>query len=246
MKERPVLFSGAMVRAILEGRKTQTRRVMKHQPPDDVAPITVARYHPTIIDRRGDEAPGPEIFGAFSDDGDWGCKSPFGEPGDRMWVREAWRVGKPHDRTKPSDILDPIIARGQGVTVLYEAGGWRSVGPAGRAEPIYPDDAAMPDWAGKYRQSMFMPHWASRITLEITGVRVERLQDISESDARAEGVTIEEHHMRGYCAGAYGPPSIRAFHDLWNGLNAARGHGWDANPWVWVIEFRRIDGSEKR
>ncbi|MDN8047613.1 hypothetical protein QZN20_10025 [Burkholderia multivorans] len=91
------------------------------------------------------------------------------------------------------------------------------------------------------RRKSNKPRAASRITLEITGVRAERLQSISESDARAEGVTIEEHHMRGYCAGAYRPPSIRAFHDLWDSLNAARGYGWDVNPWVWVIEFRRIE-----
>nr|WP_262390046.1 hypothetical protein [Burkholderia arboris] len=89
--------------------------------------------------------------------------------------------------------------------------------------------------------SIHMPRWASRITLEITGVRAERLQSISESDARAEGVTIADHHMRGYCAGSYRPPSIRAFHDLWDSLNAARGHGWDTNPWVWVVAFRRIE-----
>ncbi|MBU9388980.1 hypothetical protein KTE71_15765, partial [Burkholderia multivorans] len=93
----------------------------------------------------------------------------------------------------------------------------------------------------EWRPSIHMPRAAARITLEITGVRVERLQSISESDARAEGVTIEEHHTRGYCAGAYRPPSIRAFHDLWDSLNAARGHGWDVNPWVWAIEFRRIE-----
>ncbi|HDR9087149.1 TPA: hypothetical protein QDB10_003062 [Burkholderia vietnamiensis] len=222
MKERPILFSGPMVRAILEGRKTQTRRVMKHQPPDDVAPITAARYHPTIVDRHGDEAPGPEIFGAFSDDGDWGCKSPFGEPGDRLWVRETHLAWWKLDEANPGGprVFSHVAA--------YAADGYE-------LEP-----------GEKWIPSIHMLRAASRITLEITGVRAERLQSISESDARAEGVTIEGHHMRGYCAGAYWPPSIRAFHDLWDRLNATRGHGWDANPWVWAIEFRRIDGSEKR
>ncbi|VWD61895.1 hypothetical protein BLA50215_07488 [Burkholderia lata] len=85
-----------------------------------------------------------------------------------------------------------------------------------------------------------MPRWASRITLEITGVRAERLQSISESDARDEGVTITDHHMRGYCGGAFRPPSNRAFHDLWDSLNAARGCGCDTNPWVWAISFRTL------
>ncbi|HDR9031821.1 TPA: hypothetical protein QDB14_006104 [Burkholderia vietnamiensis] len=222
MKERPILFSGPMVRAILEGRKTQTRRVMKRQPPADVAPITAARYHPTIVDRHGDEAPGPEIFGAFSDDGDWGCKSPFGEPGDRLWVREMhlawWKL----------DEANPAGSRVFSHVAAYAADGYEL------------------ELGEKWIPSIHMLRAASRITLEITDVRAERLQSISESDARAEGVTIEDHHMRGYCGGAFRPPSIRAFHDLWDSLNAARGHGWDANPWVWVIEFRRIDGSEKR
>ncbi|WP_230942162.1 hypothetical protein [Burkholderia cepacia] len=88
--------------------------------------------------------------------------------------------------------------------------------------------------------AIHMPRWASRVLLEITSVRAERLQSISESDARDEGVAIEDHHMRGNCAGAFRPPSIRAFHDLWDSLNAPRGYGWDTNPWVWVVAFRRI------
>ncbi|KVE11301.1 hypothetical protein WI92_18755 [Burkholderia vietnamiensis] len=237
MKERPILFSGPMVRAILEGRKTQTRRVMKHQPPDDIAPITVARYHPTIVDRNGDEAPGDEIFGAFSDDGEWGCKSPFGEPGDRLWVRETHEV-----RRIGTELTIGGIPMRRYAGVAYKA-------DDGRAE-VDIDLNTFQELDAKesrgWTPSIHMPRWASRITLEITGVRVERLQSISESDARAEGVTIEEHHMRGYCAGAWRPPSIRAFHDLWDSLNAVRGHGWDVNPWVWTIEFRRIDGPEKR
>nr|WP_249172971.1 hypothetical protein [Burkholderia vietnamiensis] len=230
------MFSGAMVRAILEGRKTQTRRVMKYQPPDDVAPITVARYHPTIVGRHGDEAPGPEIFGAFSDDGAWGCKSPFGEPGDRLWVRETWKP-----RVSHSCALDTCDCAD--VWVDYQAAGDGVYFPERKID----ENWTMPEAAmkGRWIPSIHMPRWASRITLEITGVRVERLRDISESDARAEGVTIEERHKVGYCLGggrgADRPPSIRAFRELWDGLNADAGHGWDANPWVWAIEFRRIE-----
>lgn len=228
MKERPILFSGPMVRAILDGRKTQTRRVVKHQPPDDVAPIAVSHYHPTIIDRHGDQAPGDEIFGASSDDGEWGCKFPFGETGDRLWVRESITSVR-----HPSD--------GHIIHHVYAADGARIPrDPQLRSE--FDDAMAFAHLARPSGiPSIHMPRWASRITLEITDVRAERLQSISEPDARAEGVTIEEHHMRGYCAGAYRPPSIRAFHDLWDSLNAARGYGWDVNPWVWVIEFRRIE-----
>ncbi|HEP6287983.1 TPA: hypothetical protein VDA67_006494, partial [Burkholderia vietnamiensis] len=143
MKERPILFSGPMVQAILDGRKTQTRRVMKHQPPVDVSPITAARYHPTIVDRHGEEAPGPEIFGAFSDDGAWGCKSPFGEPGDHLWVRETWGVAG--DMKHDSGYVE------------YRAdckGNFNDVG----------------DLIPRWTPSIHMPRWASRITLEITGV----------------------------------------------------------------------------
>lgn len=210
MSEHPILFSGAMVRAILEGRKTQTRRVMKNQPPDDVAPITVARYHPTIIDRRGEQAPGSEIFGAFSNDGEWGCKSPFGEPGDRLWVREThlnwWKLDEAN-RDGPR-VFSHVAA--------YAADGYE----------LQPGEKWIP--------SIHMLRAASRITLAVTGVRIERLQSITDDDALAEGIF---------------PPGMECligtprdgFRNLWDSLNAARGYGWEANPWVWVVEFRRIE-----
>ncbi|WP_321933421.1 hypothetical protein [Burkholderia cenocepacia] len=227
MIERPILFSGAMVRAILEGRKTQTRRVIRCQPPEDVAPISVSRYHPTVVDRHGDEVPGKEIFGASSDDGEWGCKSPFGEPGDRLWVRETCRA-------------DELGSGLDGVRYLADDA-FRKIEDSLLAAERWLDLNAYRGREGATVPAIHMPRWASRITLEITGVRAERLQSISESDARDEGVTIADHHMRGYSAGAFRPPSIRAFHDLWDSLNAARGYGWDVNPWVWVVEFRRIE-----
>lgn len=218
MKERPILFSGPMVRAILEGRKTQTRRAAKEFAGRDDLDAILGRFP----NQRG-------------------C--PHGEPGDRLWVREAFRLTSDFDGDSPTRVGERCLDAGYRAPwapVRYEVDGaerdWRWVGTPPGHEVT----------AGRARASMHMPRWASRITLEITGVRAERLQSISESDARAEGVTIEDHHMRGYCGGAFRPPSIRAFHDLWDSLNAARGHGWDANPWVWVIEFRRIDGSEKR
>ncbi|HDR8948346.1 TPA: hypothetical protein QDA71_005404 [Burkholderia vietnamiensis] len=219
MKERPVLFSGAMVRAILEGRKTQTRRVMKHQPPAEACDVFTF-HHPD---------PRTHYWGF---DGwsllDWCQPCPYGEIGHRLYVRETWQHSNHPFGPYESDCL-----------VFYRADYLD--------DPLGADLERSPDGIRRqWRPSIHMPRAASRITLEITGVRVERLQSISESDARTEGVTIEEHHMRGYCAGAYRPPSIRAFHDLWDSLNVARGHGWDMNPWVWVIEFRRIDGPEKR
>lgn len=155
MGERPILFSAPMVRAILDGRKSQTRRVVKHQP--NGSEIVVGRFHPTVI-RRGEEEPGAEIFGAYSLDGEWGLKCPYGEPGDKLWVREAhslrhgWTVDQP------------------GNAAWYWADGNPEHG----------------DWT-KPRPSIHMPRWACRIVLEVTEVRVQRLQDINEADCIAEG-----------------------------------------------------------
>ncbi|EIU1679820.1 TPA: hypothetical protein ACRN0B_001619 [Pseudomonas aeruginosa] len=224
MKERPILFTGPMVRAILEGRKTVTRRVVKPQPDflgSMVDPNTPFKTLDAGLHAR--------------------ITCPYGEPGDRLWVRETWHVGKPHDKTAPADILAPLLAEGRGITVLYTAGGWQSVGPAGREEPIYPDDQPLPDWAGKGRPSIHMPRWACRILLEITAVRVERLQDISEEQALAEGVRGEPcDHARQACAdiGCWGDTAKGAFGFLWESLN---GEGsWAENPWVWVVEFKRV------
>ncbi|MGU1382796.1 hypothetical protein ACSEQ0_11255 [Pseudomonas aeruginosa] len=224
MKERPILLTGPMVRAILEGRKTVTRRVVKPQPDflgSMVDPNTPFKTLDAGLHAR--------------------ITCPYGEPGDRLWVRETWHVGKPHDKTAPADILAPLLAEGRGITVLYTAGGWQSVGPAGREEPIYPDDQPLPDWAGKGRPSIHMPRWACRILLEITAVRVERLQDISEEQALAEGVRGEPcDHARQACAdiGCWGDTAKGAFGFLWESLN---GEGsWAANPWVWVVEFKRV------
>ncbi|WP_089030105.1 hypothetical protein [Pseudomonas aeruginosa] len=211
MKERPILFTGPMVRAILEGRKTVTRRVVKPQPDflgSMVDPNTPFKTLDAGLHAR--------------------ITCPYGEPGDRLWVRETWHVGKPHDKTAPADILAPLLAEGRGITVLYTAGGWQSVGPAGREEPIYPDDQPLPDWAGKGRPSIHMPRWACRILLEITAVRVERLQDISDPGALAEGVSHSEMHS--------GDSLVDVFARLWE----STGGDWAANPWVWVVEFKRV------
>lgn len=256
MKERPILFSGPMVRAILEGRKTQTRRVIKQQPPEDVAPITVSRYHPTIIDRHGDEAPGDEIFGAYSDDGDWGCKCPYGEPGNHLWVRESfWGCDAPGFGDQPCVVYDDE---------------WHG-------KEYWP--AEIRPWARKFGRipAIHMPRECSRITLEITGVRVQRIQSITHDDAIAEGAVYTDFGIEP----PYGSLSVdggRTFHPVLRGtqrngwhmgdatthtrcMGTARYafanlinhlHGgdnwnlkgpglWEANPWVWVIEFKRIE-----
>jgi hypothetical protein len=209
MFERPILFSDPMVRAILEGRKTQTRRVVARQPPEDCCgQIHVSPYQPAVV-RREELEPGRTIFGAYCECGDWGCRSPYGAPGDRLWVREAWAPTNAHSTER----------------CWYRA-------------TLHPAGAAMAEI--RWRPSIHMPRWASRITLEVTGVRVERLQDITHGDLEAEGIPIDTTRGK--------PDEIaRAAHfvqwrALWESINGKES--WAVNPWVWVVEFRRL--SEAR
>ncbi len=237
-RERPIIFSAAMVKALLSGAKTQTRRVMKDQPPHD--DFDVGFYHPTFLDRRGEEFPGDEVFGAFSRDGEWGIKSPFA-PGMKLWVQETFDYGVEGKR--------PVHG------VIYCADGefqYRE-----QAKEKWPSD-------GKLKPSVHMAKWASRITLEITDVRVERLSELSEEDARAEGIKQEDLHPGGFDPdnfhppGAYGfvsglhlfpkgriyPKPQEAFRELWDSINAKRKGGkysWEKSPWVWAITFKRVD-----
>ena len=199
MKSRPILFSGAMVRAILDGKKTQTRRVVKQQPLGG-NPDRWSCYHApdgqsnlwTPVSKSGKIG----IFGIA------GVKCPYGQPGDQLWVRETFAL--------TGDNASPIVHSVHGGVA------WRAT-----------DHPKAFTW----KPSIFMPRWASRITLELTGIRVERLQEISEADARAEGVTlrgITRHESE--CRGEY-----RA---LWESINGPES--WDSNPFVWVIEFKRL------
>lgn len=202
----PILFNAPMVRAILEGRKTQTRRAF---------PKNYAQYE---ID-----APrGPEDYEAgypFICDGD-DCFSaveycPFGRRGSRLWVREAWGVVE--SRFAP-----------RGCTIRYRADD--ATGEvAGESGLKY----AGKDMSFRWRPSIHMPRWASRITLEITDVRVQRLQDISEEDAIAEGVVCPR-------LGTYGMNPETVFRDLWDSI-AKPGTLWRDNPWVWAISFQRVE-----
>ncbi len=209
-RERPILFSGPMVRALLDGTKTQTRRVAQGAP-DDWAPIGPEVYSPTVVDRNGDEQPGPDAYGAGNDDGSHWIRCPYGQPGDRLWVREAWRTEPALDPCPPREIA--MV----GAPVQYEAG------PA--ADVL----------GGKLRPSIFLPRSLARIRLVVTGVRVERLQDISNEDARAEGVLPK---YADECA-ALGHPYNAGplYRQLWESINGPGS--WDANPWVWVVKFRQ-------
>jgi len=208
MKEKPIIFSGPMVRAILDGRKTMTRRVVKLQPVPEPA-----RFE---IWSRADGLWYPCSNSGRTGIGNWGgprWRCPFGIPGDHLWVRETWA-----DTSKECPRCP----------VSYRAT-WPPEDEEGRCF--------------KWKSSRFMPRWASRITLEVTGVRVERLQDITEEDAKEEGVYQRCEEWLPTDADPNGYAYVMAadaFRTLWDSINSRRGFGWDANPWVWVISFRRV------
>lgn len=189
MRERPILFSGEMVRAILEGRKSQTRRVIVPQP---------MRGH--WIDRvKGYSEAWAEYFSNAKVHGTLSC--PYGEVGDRLWVREAWRKHPEFDY------------RGPGGCLYFADRGHKFDGP--------------------WKPSIHMPRWASRITLEVTSIRVERLRDISEEDAEAEGIQF----IRDVPDVDETLSAKELFEVLWDSINGKRGYGWKVNPWVWVVGF---------
>lgn len=205
MNERPIIFCDEMVRAILDDRKTQTRRVILPQPKDEDMPLK------PILRKRmvGGLAEG-YYDGTWSYDGDpmnTQYKCPYGKVGDLLWVREGWlHFG---DKNYPSQRA-----------VMYKTN----------------YDAKE---SKKFKSPIFMPKWAARIWLEITGIRVERLQDITEDGAKGEGAKACYPYGKKF---EYQPnPSWHSgFKILWDSLNAKRGFGWDTNPWVWVIEFKKI------
>lgn len=231
MKERPILFSGEMVRAILDGRKTQTRRLIKPQPEPLYSKVVdhfkyssgenwrLDGWYPTS--RSG-------VQGAWKPDH---YRCPYGISGDRLWVRETWNLlecygtefgGAPYEwdiyegkipKKKPQSPYTPgYDFPHSGMLIGYCA------------------TSEDPETDGPWRPSIHMPRWASRITLEVTDVRVERVRSITENAAYAEGIGLDPRL----------PHPIAWFRDLWDYLYSSRGLGWDANPWVWVIEFRRI------
>ena len=198
----PILFSGAMVRAILEGRKSQTRRVVK------------GKWIPTVEAVLA--ANGRWVWSTIQYD----LTTPHGQPGDRLWVRETWASRGVNPVARPSG--------GRGAAVIeYRADGIRAT---------WDHDPIQRDADDYWRPSIFMPRWASRITLEITEVRVQRLQEISPEDCVAEGIYPSDAMSK--WSGLKSP--VETYRELWDHLNAKRGFGWSVNPWVWCLTFRRL------
>jgi hypothetical protein len=205
VRERPILFSAPMIRALLTNQKAQTRRVVQPQPPQQVESVKVVEY-----------SSDQNRIGRWSTQShpEWIVTCPYGRPGDRLWVRETWRLNS--EDYSPRTSIQGAFARDN---VHY------------RADEDWNVDAG-------WRPSIFMPRWASRLTLEISDIRVQRLDDISEDDAAAEGVEPEVDEA--WEDDPDCPPSHRVgFRELWDRLNGPRGFGWDINPWVWAITFRK-------
>lgn len=223
MKEHPILFSGPMVRAILEGRKTMTRRVINPQGNIQPGCWDACRFQ---YSDTGYSGPGWYCWDeGCEDDGSHFVRCPHGQRGDRLWVRETFA----HDQCNQEI--------------------WYKAGQVGTGNTWI---TGSPPKGEKMRPSIHMPRWASRILLEIVSVRVERVQDISEHDARQEGAEAKNvfdlknapASLTGWRPGliiSSSPRFRHGFYELWESINARRGFGWDANPWVWVIEFERID-----
>lgn len=219
MKEHPILFSGPMVQAILSGQKTVTRRAMKVQPQllGKLWQVYGAGWSAGMSSVTA--VPGHSLA----------TKCPYGQVGDRLWVRESFAdlhgTGVEH-RPAPAGPLQRYA--------------YAADSPPGS----YADDARK-SYGIKWKPSIHMPRTACRILLEVTAVRVERLQDISEQQALAEGIDRDEladaqgrydmvadHNFSGR------PTAAGAFRDLWAAINGMES--WDANPWVWVVEFKRV------
>lgn len=260
MTDRPILFSAPMILALLAGTKTQTRRLVNPQPFAD-------GYYEGEVDCTFVPAPASNLqayarFGAAAVGGGairTETFTPRIQPGDTIWVREAWRTFVSLDDTKPRDIWSPGCGRGAGV--FYEAdegGSYRT-----REGEFWPAVREGRSAFGKLRPSMFMPRWASRLTLTVSEVRVQRLQDVTDADAIAEGITCESVIVGMACYG--GQPieitadryffdgcdeegfedAVSAYAALWDHIN---GEGaWARNDWIvaysFTVERRNIDAE---
>lgn len=234
-RERPILFSGEMVRAILDGRKSQFREVVKPQPDDDDIYFTsehVKSQDYMAVDGEVKRGGILHICGNVPDpEPSFVLTCPYGKPGDLLWVRETWRLGRINGASIPNAEFATIQFKA-GWGVLPYRRDWREfyVDLLG-SESSWESSETGNLW-GRWRPSIHMPRWASRITLEVTDVRVERVQSISESDALADGGWVYRD-----CPIHKAPE--RSFSQLWDSLNAKRGYSWDSNPYVWVVEFKR-------
>lgn len=217
MKELPILYSTDMVKAILDGRKTVTRRICKDQTARKYIHVENCEQYPSTL--------GEGYTGWAKDCGHSFLipTKPRYQKGDLLWIRETYRINMAFDdmplkSLTEEDIVDLSIQRRADAGDKFTFGRWRS--------------------------SRFMPKWATRLWLEVLSVRAERLKDMSFNDIRLEGLECPTHDFEGgFCCSPCGDLA-RAWIDLWDSLNAKRGYPWESNPWVWRYEFKKIKHPE--
>jgi hypothetical protein len=214
VKERPILFTGEMVQRLLDGSKTQTRRLVKTVPlRGDAVGVRVVGEYPTVV-RLTDEGLVWNPNGPFEDAVPFPHPEkccPYGLPGDQLWVKETFCLA-----------FDTNTCERTG-GYHYRADGY---------EVVHVDDHSRSPW----KPSIHMPRAASRIQRELTDVRLERVQEITEQDAIAEGIGVV------YGTHWMDTSKRRGFRDLWNGFYGDRDFGWDKNPWIWAMSFKEIKG----
>ncbi|MDR3543255.1 MAG: hypothetical protein P4L69_20185 [Desulfosporosinus sp.] len=215
MNEKPILFSIEMVKEILAGRKMKTRRVVKHQPP-----LNNSFVHGRVISSTEPKNEGCVGWGSNEGCITHYCKMPY-DVGDVLWVRETWR---------PKGAWSGSC---RGCEIEYRAGGENEI--------IHGEVMAVPSRKTPWKPSILMPRAFARLFLKVKGIRVERLQDITEEDARNEGCFLPSHSVED---GTLIGDSVTMFKIIWNNLNAKRGFGWDVNPWVWVVEFEKMEAEK--
>ncbi len=229
-RERPILFGAPMVRALLAGTKSQTRRVFTPQSTPWINHYMEGGASPSDWKAECGDDGDPRMWwwlsGAAAQEPIGSC--PYGVPGDRLWVRETFYCDHSDYPTAPRRELLPLME----YRADHDCSSWEAGCPC-RDE----------NGRGSWRPSIFMPRWASRITLEVTEVRVQHVQDISEEDAKAEGVNLTETidgTVNGEPARIAFMEAKYAFAVLWNSINEKRGHGWQTNPWCWCVSFKRV------
>lgn len=250
MSEHPILFTGEMVRAILEGRKTQTRRIVKPQPIDiDLVEILCGgkvHYRRPINDPMIEEALKTPEYNVRSVVSGLIEKCPYGHVGDRLWVREtcAYEIWTPEFGDMPAQKDNRPIFHQEPENwddeEFWLIPHYRATDPA---PDLFYEDQKEDGPTCRWRPSIHMHRWASRILLEITNIRIERVQDISEEDAVAEGIYYkDEFYSVGVPQNRFYSRSAKGVYPiLWDKISAKSGHPWENNDWVWVFEFKVLE-----
>lgn len=210
MAEKSIIFSAEMVRAILNGKKSVTRQVIKPPPPEDTGPIWGPEwYEPAVAGKDGELNPGKPIYGIYDADGEWGIKCPY-PPGTVLWVRETWAY-----ITDNNETFSPFYV-------------YRADGDGAENYPLF----------GGWKPSIQMPRNAARLFLRVANVRVERVRDISDEDIAAEGIVGDCYGEEIGIGPTEDKRSARIyFADFWDSLSASRGYPFELSPYVWVVSF---------